>query len=565
MDIVALIEKAPEEPGVYIFKNQKHYIYIGKAINIKKRLLQHLKEREQSKKEANIFNHSKELEWIVTRNEYEALLLEMDLIRTHKPKYNVLLKHGSGYPVILLTDDDYPTVKITRDTSQKGEAFGPFLNINKAIKIKKLIHATFRLRTCEEMPKRPTPCMDYHLGLCSGPCANLISKEDYAISVKSAKAFLSGNVKDVLPTLYEKIEQYASNLAFEKAAFLRDQVLVLQNIVDGQGVFLYDIEEADVFYLEGYSLWLFIIRNKRLVAHKEFRLNKELIINYEEMLGTYYMSNIVPKKIVANFELTENFRLFIKSKRKDVAFSNNIPKPLLKIIEKNVVLKPDTKEFESEFYKLFGRKAPKLIECFDISHFQGQYTVGSMVVWEDGSLNKSKYRRYRIKTVDYIDDFASLKEVLSRRAKRIVSKEDQTPDMWLIDGGKGQLSMGIEVKEKFLLNIYICSLAKKEEIIYTEDGLEIPIKNHQALYRVFGLLRDEAHRFAITYNRNLRSKEFIKDTLSKIKGVGKVKKEIIYRHFDSLHDFIRSDDEKLKKLGISKSIKDQVRKMLGEN
>jgi Excinuclease ABC subunit C len=217
------------------------------------------------------------------------------------------------------------------------------------------------------------------------------------------------------------------------------------------------------------------------------------------------------------------------------------------------------------FTSFLEERPQKLIECFDISHFQGQYTVGSMVVWEDGSLNKSKYRRYRIKTVDYIDDFASLKEVLSRRAKRIVSKEDQTPDMWLIDGGKGQLSMGIEVKEKFLLNIYICSLAKKEEIIYTEDGLEIPIKNHQALYRVFGLLRDEAHRFAITYNRNLRSKEFIKDTLSKIKGVGKVKKEIIYRHFDSLYDFIKSDDEKLKKLGISKSIKDQVRKILGEN
>ncbi|GAB6078529.1 excinuclease ABC subunit UvrC [Hydrogenobaculum acidophilum] len=564
MELAELIEKAPEEPGVYIFKNQRHYIYIGKAVSLKKRLLQHLKERANSQKEENIFRHSTELQWIVTNSEYEALLLEMDLIRTHKPKYNVLLKHGSGYPIILITDEDYPTVKITRDTKEKGEAFGPFLNVNKAIKIKKLIHSTFKLRTCEEMPKRPTPCMDYHLGLCSGPCANLISKEDYAISVKSAKAFLSGNVKDVLPILHEKIEQYASNLAFEKAAFLRDQVLALQNIVEGQGVFLYDIEEADVFYLEGYSLWLFIIRNKRLVAYKEFSINKDQIIDHEEMLGTYYMSNIIPKKIITNFDITENFRLFIKSKRKDTSFSLNIPKQLLKIIEKNVILKPDTAEFESEFHKLFGKKAPKLIECFDISHFQGHYTVGSIVVWEEGSLNKSKYRRYKIKTVDYIDDFASLKEVLSRRAKRIVSKEDKAPDMWLIDGGKGQLSMGIEVKEKFLLNIYVCSLAKKEEIIYTEDGLEIPIKDNQALYRVFGLLRDEAHRFAITYNRNLRSKEFIEDTLSKVKGVGKIKREIIYRHFDSLYDFIKSDDEKLKKLGISKSIKESVKKILGD-
>ncbi len=564
MNFEELIEKAPEEPGVYIFKSQKHYIYIGKAINLKKRLLQHLKERINSPKEENIFRHSKQIEWIVTNNEYEALLLEMDLIRTHKPKYNVLLKHGSGYPVILITDEEYPTVKITRDTQEKGEAFGPFLNVNKAIKVKKLIHSTFKLRTCEEMPKRPIPCMDYHLGLCSGPCANLISKEDYAISVKSAKAFLSGNVKDVLPILHEKIEQYASNLAFEKAAFLRDQVLALQNLVEGQGVFLYDIEEADVFYLEGYSLWLFIIRNKRLVAHKEFSIDKDQVINHEEMLGTYYISNIIPKKIITNFDITENFRLFIKSKQSDTTFSKSIPKPLLKIIEKNIILKPDTSEFESEFYKLFKRKAPKLIECFDISHFHGEYTVGSMVVWEEGSLNKSKYRRYRVKTVDYIDDFASLKEVLSRRAKRLISKEDKMPDMWLIDGGKGQLSMGIEVKEQFLLNVYVCSLAKKEEIVYTEDGLEIPIKNNQALYRVFGLLRDEAHRFAITYNRNIRSKEFIKDTISKVKGVGKIKREIIYRHFDSLYDFIKSDDEKLKKLGISKSIKESVKKILGD-
>ncbi len=562
MDFKDIIEKAPDQSGVYIFKNQKKYIYIGKAINIKKRLLQHLKDREASTKEDNIFRHSSALEWIITNNEYEALLLEMDLIRTHKPKYNVLLKHGSGYPVIIITKEEYPTIKITRDPQDKGDAFGPFLNMNKALKIKKLIHSAFRLRTCETMPKYPSPCMDYHLGLCSGPCANMVSKEDYALSVKSAKAFLSGNVKDILPKLYEKMEEYASNMTFEKAAFLRDQVKVLQNLVEGQGVFLYDIDEADVFYLEDYVLWLFIIRNKRLVAHKEFSLNKEAILDQEQMLGSYYISNIVPSFVITNFELSDEFKKFLKSKKKDVSFSNAIPRRLLKIIEKNTTFKPNTEAFNMEFEKIFHRKAPKLIECFDISHFQGQFTVGSMVVWENGNLNKSKYRRYRVKTVDYIDDFASLKEVLSRRARRIASKEDPTPDMWLIDGGKGQLSMGIEIKEQFLLNVYVCSLAKKEEIMFTEDGFEIPVKDNQTLYKVFGLLRDEAHRFAITYNRNVRSKEFIKDTLSKVKGIGKLKREIIYRHFDSLYDFIKSDEEKLKKLGISKKIQESVRQIL---
>ncbi len=562
MDFEIIIEKAPEEPGVYIFKNQRHYIYIGKAINLRKRLLQHLKERETSTKEDNIFRRSSRLEWIITNNEYEALLLEMDLIRTHKPKYNVLLKHGSGYPVIIITKEEHPTIKITRENFDEGEAFGPFLNMNKAFKIKKLIHSTFRLRTCDPIPKRDTPCMDYHLGLCSGPCANLISKEDYAISVKSAKGFLSGNVKELLPILHEKIEKYASNMAFEKAAFLRDQVSVLQNLVQGQGVFSYDIEEADIFYLDYKSIWLFIIRNHRLVAHKEFNINQDAIVNPGEILGTYYLSNLIPKKLVTNFSLEEDFKKFMKSRRKDIAFGQNIPEGLLKIIKKNTIYTQNVEDFNKEFEKIFLRKAPKLIECFDISHFGGTFTVGSMVVWENGALNKSKYRRYRVKTVNYIDDFASLKEVLSRRARRIVPKEDSMPDMWLIDGGKGQLSMGIEVKESFLLNTYVCSLAKEEEIIYTEDGLAIPIKNNQTLYRVFGLLRDEAHRFAITYNRNVRSKEFIKDALSKVKGVGKVKREIIYRHFDSLYDFIKSDQEKLKKLGISKTIQENVKKLL---
>lgn len=561
MDFEALIEKAPEEPGVYIFKNKRHYIYIGKAINIKKRLLQHLKDRESSQKEKNIFSHSSTLEWIITNSEYEALLLEMDLIRTHKPKYNVLLKHGSGYPVLLLTKEEYPTIKITRDDFSGGEAFGPFLNMNKAFKIKKLIHSTFKLRTCEPMPTRDTPCMDYHLGLCSGPCANLISKEDYNLSVKSAKAFLSGNIKDILPILHEKIEKYATSMAFEKAAFLRDQVLVLQNLVQGQGVFLSDIEEADIFYFDIKSMWLFIIRNHRLVAYKQFHIDKEAFINYDEVLGTYYMSNLIPKLIITNFSLEDGFKKFIRQKKKGVSFSSNIPEKLFKMIKKNFIYQQDTNDFKEAFERAFNKEAPNIIECFDISHFYGKFTVGSMAVWENGALNKSKYRRYRVKTVDYIDDFASLKEVLTRRAKRILAEKD-TPDMWLIDGGKGQLSMGIEVKESYLLKVYVCSLAKEEEIVYTEDGLEIPIKNNQAIYRVFGLLRDEAHRFAITYNRNIRSKEFMQDVLSKVKGVGKIKREIIYRHFDSLYDFIKTDDEKLKKLGISKSIQDSVRKLL---
>ena len=561
MSVESIINSAPEKPGVYIFKKGKKILYIGKAKNLKKRLQQHLKLAEEDPKERAIVHGSDTVEWIITRNEYEALVLEVDLIQQHKPKYNVLHKFGSGYPMLLLTKDEYPTLKVVRGTEHEGELFGPFLQTKKAYKVKKLIHNLFKLRTCDPMPKRSEPCMDYHLGLCSAPCCGYVSKEEYELSVQSARAMLTGEVSEILPILYQKIEEFSKELLFEKCAQIRDQIIALENIAKGQSVSSLPFKEADLFYKEGLRVGLFLIRAYRLVNKEIYDFESEEEI--EEFLLGYYYSNYIPKVIMLNFELSEETKEWIKQRAKHpVEFLKEIPKELKEIAKENVSEGLSPKLLEKEFKEKLNLPLPKIIEGFDISHFFGEAIVGSCVVWKEGRMSKKDYRRYRIKTISQIDDYAALEEVLTRRGKRILKGEVEKPDIWLIDGGKGQLNVGIRVKKLLGLDIKVMSLAKEEEILHTEDGREIPLKENPILYRVFGLIRDEAHRFALTYNRKLREKRFLEDILSKVKGIGEEKRKIIYRNFDTLYDFIEAEDEKLRKLGINPQLKQEVKKYL---
>ena len=561
MSVEDIIRFAPEKPGVYLFKRGKKVVYVGKAKNLRKRLQQHLKLAEEERKERAIVFGSDSLEWIITRNEYEALVLEIDLIQQHKPKYNVLHKFGSGYPLLLLTKDEYPTFKVVRGTEHEGELFGPFLQVRKAYKVKKLIHNLFKLRTCDPMPKRSEPCMDYHLGLCSAPCCGYISKEEYALAVQSARAMLTGEVSEILPRLYRKIEEFSKELLFEKCAQIRDQIIALENIAKGQGVSTLPFKEADLFYKEGLRVGLFLIRAYRLVNKEIYDFESEEEV--EEFLLGYYYSNYIPQVIILNFELSKETEEWIKRRAKHtVEFLRKIPIELEEIAKENISEGLSTKLLEREFREKLNVSLPKIIEGFDISHFFGEDIVGSCVVWKEGRMSKKDYRRYRIKTISQIDDYAALEEVLTRRGKRILKGEVEKPDIWLIDGGKGQLNVGIRVKNLLGLEIKVMSLAKEEEILYTEDGKAIPLKENPVLYRVFGLIRDEAHRFALTYNRKLREKRFLEDILSKVKGIGEEKRKIIYRNFDTLYDFIEAEDEKLKKLGINPQLKQEVKKYL---
>ncbi len=561
MDWLRLIETAPEKCGVYIFKGKRKPVYIGKAKNIKKRLRQHIKLSESDPKEFAILRDSVGVEWIITRNEFEALVLEVDLIQSHKPRYNVLHKYGEGYPMLLLTDDPFPTVKVVRGTGHRGTLFGPFLQASKAYKVKKLIHRLFKLRTCDPLSKRQEPCMDYHLGLCSAPCTNYISREEYKLNVEGAEALLSGEISEILPKLYEKVEEFSREMMFEKCAQIRDQIRALENITRGQSVSGLPFTSADFFFKLGGRIGLFLIRGGKLVGKEIYDLEGEEEV--EEFLLGYYYSNYIPKTIVSNFLFPEEVRRWISERAgHGVDFTQRIPRELINLAEENVKENINLSLLRRDFEKKLGMELPRIIEGFDVSHFYGEDIVGSCVVWENGKMNRRRYRRYRVKTLSRIDDYGALREILTRRAKRLRNEQEPMPNVWLIDGGKGQLNVGISVRESFRLPLRVFALAKEEELLFTDDGREINIKEEPILYRVFGLIRDEAHRFALSYNRHLRTRKALEDILSKIKGIGETRKQIIYRNFDNLYEFIRADDNTLRKLGLPAYLKQEVKKYL---
>ncbi|WP_333784498.1 excinuclease ABC subunit UvrC [Thermocrinis sp.] len=557
--MIELIKNAPQTCGVYLFKKGNKVLYVGKAKNIKERLLQHYRQAQENLKERSIVSNSNQIDWIITKNEYEALVLEVDLIQLHKPKYNVLHKHGGGYPLIVITEDQFPTVKVVRGFQRQGKGFGPFFTAKKAYKVKKLIHKLFKLRTCDPMPVRKEPCMDYHLGLCSGPCAGLIKEKDYMLSVKSAQSLLSGQVSEILPELYQKLEEYMKELQFEKCAVLRDQIKALEKLSLGQSVSGLSFAHADVFYRMGRMLGIYLIRSSKLVDKETVILESEDEV--EEVIVGFYYSNPIPETILLNFELSEEVIKWLSQKGK-FNLSFHIDENLEKLIKENLGHVVPYEVLREEFIKLLKINAPIRIEGFDVSHFYGEYIVASCVVWEEGAMNKKRYRRYRIRTVNKIDDYAALEELLTRRARRLKEGEEPMPDVWLIDGGLGQLTVGIKVRDNYKLPIKVFSLAKENEILYTEFGVNIPLKEHPILYRVFGQIRDEAHRFALSYNKKLRLKEGLKDVLDRIKGIGEVKKKIIYNNFENLYELLKAEEGHLRRLGINPSIKQEIEKYI---
>ncbi len=571
MDWKKIIEKAPEESGVYLFKGSKgKYIYIGKAKNIKNRLKGHLQQCKLDPKEQKIFSESVSLEWIITSSDYEAFVLENELIKQYKPKYNVRLKSGAGYPMLVITDDDYPTVKISRVYGEiKGEYFGPFIPAKTARAMKDLLHKLFKLRTCDPLPKRNMVCFDYHLGLCSAPCVGKISKKEYNLDAESAKAFLSGNVKNVIYQLYDRIKDYTEKMMFEKAAVVRDQIKAMENLIQKQEVTGLPFEEGDIFFFFENKVLLVIVRGFRIIGKEFLKTEGNIESQYLEIISSYYSKgNYIPDILFINKTISEKEYLarWLSSKRnKKVTIEENIPEKVLSFIKRNInVYAPDMSLLEKYFMDIFGFSLPDRIEGFDISTLQGHFTVGSCVVWENGSMNKREYRRYKVKTVKGVDDYASLREVLYRRFQKYLQMENLP--LVLIDGGKGQLKQGLIVKDALgIKNLRIFSLAKKEEILYTDDGKEIYLYDHQPLLKLFTTIRDEAHRFAVSYNRKLREKETLKDVLDNIEGIGKKRKEILYRTFKTIEGISKADVEYLKKLGIPEKVAQNIKRYFSEN
>jgi len=518
------LENIPSNAGCYIYKDASgKVIYVGKAKNLKKRVSSYFLKKDHDNKTSALVTNISSVDFIITSNELEALILENTLIKKHMPKYNIDLKSGQRYAYIQLTKETFPRLLTLREKpSGKDEnVFGPFVSGQNRVETIRFLNKQFKLRTCKRLPKKA--CVRYHIGYCSAPCVNNISKEEYSKVMATVKKILSGKSQEHLPELKKEMESYSKSQDFEKALSLRDQILAIEYLAEKQNMerqvnFDQDVINYDIRENVAYIL-LFNIDKGLLVNKKEFSFDVSLvdISVLDDFLIKYYSSNpkVIPKEIIVSEKVSKTTVDFLKS-----LSQKNIIVTIPKIGEKKQLLDLCFKNIEITFFrniskvealkeKLKLNKVPHVIECFDISHLSGTLTVGSMVSFRDGAPDKSNYRKFRIKTLDKdkIDDFKAIGEVVRRRYS---NPSMPLPDLIVIDGGKGQLSSAVAVLKDLAVQdkVSIISLAKRDEEIYRPDNL-FPLKLSKKDIALLLLeeIRDEAHRFAITYNKLLRTKE----------------------------------------------------------
>ncbi len=510
----------PNSPGCYLFKDSSaKIIYIGKAKDLKKRVSSYFSKKVHDVKTKALVEKISSADFIVTGTEVEALILESNLIKKHKPKYNIDLKDSKKYAYITLTKEEYPRLMILRDTRlqspEKGELFGPFVSGEARDMILEFLRRTFHVRTCKKMPKKS--CLRYHIGLCLAPCESRISKEDYLKDIGSVRLILKGKTKELSTRLEKEMKSAAQKNDFEKALFLRDQISSLEYLSEKQNMQRQKEYDEDII---GYSiregkvyLMLFKIYKGTLEGREEY-VFEDYSGFLSQFVTQYYSDGKVPKEIILPEEIDPSIAGFL-SERRGSAVRIVVPKAgekkqLLELVLKNI----ESVFFAGEKDMLELKKLLKLdtlpdtIECFDISHLSGTMTVASMVRFKGGIPDKQNYRRFRIRTVEGIDDFSSIAEVVRRRYQRLISEKKDFPDLIIIDGGKGQLSSAVSELSKLGIRIPVISIAKRFEEIHF-PGLRFPIRpdRRSDALKLIQRIRDEAHRFAITYHKLLRRKK----------------------------------------------------------
>ena len=568
-DLVAeKLKLLPDSPGVYIMKDARgKIIYVGKAIVLKNRVRQYFQSsRNQAPKVRAMVSHVVDFETIMTANEVESLILEANLIKKHRPRYNIRLKDDKSYPYVKVTvQEEYPRVFITRRVLRDGARyFGPYTNVTALRDSLKLLKRLFPLRTCRTMPERP--CLEYHIKRCLAPCVGKVTEEDYRAMIRAVLLFLEGRTDDVERELEHRMQLAAEAYHFETAARLRDQLAAVrkaaerQNIVTGAG-------DQDAIGMArsaaGVCVQIFFIRGGKMIGREHFLLRGSEEESDADILRAfleqyYNQATFVPREVLlphvidaAGQEIIERWLAEKKgggkvslltpqrgTKRDIVVMATgNAEKYLTDEETRRSLADEQTIGAVEELGRYLGlRKPPYRMECFDISHNQGQETVASMVVFEGGQPKKSDYRRFKIKSAEgKPDDFLSMREVTTRRYVGL--PEEELPDLIIIDGGKGQLSSALEIirNEAGHRNVPVVGLAKQFELVFTEgssEPVELP-RRSQSLYLI-QRIRDEAHRFAITFHRKLRGKRNLVSVLDHIVGVGPKRRQSLWSHFGTL-------------------------------
>lgn len=568
-----ILKNLPNLPGVYRMLNAENtVIYVGKAKDLKKRVSSYFNKNLASPRTKMMVSQIANIETTVTRSEAEALLLENNLIKGLMPRYNVLFRDDKSYPYIALTGDAFPRLAFHRGAQRKGsQYFGPFPSSPAVRESIQLLQKVFKLRTCENtvFANRSRPCLQYQIARCTAPCVNLISQEDYAGDVRHAAMFLLGKTSEVMDSLGDAMNHAAEEMEYEQAAVLRDRIQALRQVQAKQFVSDFSVSDADVIAcaeVQGqHCINLVMIRGGRHLGDKSFfpknSQDADLAETMEAFITQYYLSQNTPPLLVCGAEVDKaefEDMLSEQSGRKIRVLTNAIgdKKVWLKMAQTNAELALQQRQATSANQQarlLALREALNLsegterIECFDISHTMGEATVGSCVVFDRGDMQNSEYRRYNVTGITPGDDYAAMRDVLTRRYRKVAAGEGKRPDLIFIDGGKGQLGVAIEVMQEVGLDdILLVGIAKGEErkpgletMIFSDTGemLNLPMDNPGL--HLLQQIRDEAHRFAITGHRAKRAKARITSSLEEIEGVGAKRRKALLTRFGGL-DAIKS-------------------------
>lgn len=592
------LKKLPNSPGVYIMYDSKDVIlYVGKAVNLHNRVRSYFRENiGRGPMIDKMVTLVARFEYIVTDSELEALVLENNLIKEHSPKYNTLLKDDKTYPYIKLTLGElYPRILFAREIKKdKSKYFGPYQSASAVKDTIELLNKLYQLRTCNRSltgdVSLERPCLNYHIKQCLAPCQGYVSKENYRLQIDGVLEFLNGNYNIILKNLEDKMKEASENMEFEEAARYRDLLNSVRVVAQKQKITDSNLEDKDIIaiYKEDSEavVQIFFVRDGRLIGREHYYMthisgaSKETIL--ENFVKQFYAGTpFIPKELMLQLEIED--RSLIENwltKRKGSKVYIHVPKmgtkeKLVELAKQNakLILNQDKEKLKREEGRTIGavKEVATLLdleriermEAFDISNINGFENVGSMIVYEKGKPKRSDYRKFRIKTVSGPDDYACMREVLTRRfihgleergeldkkeVDMVYGSFTKFPDLLLMDGGKGQVNIAISVLEDLHINIPVCGMVKDDNhrtrgLFY--NNVEIPIDTRSEGFKLITRIQDEAHRFAIEYHRSLRSKTQVKSVLDEIPGVGPARRKALMRHFKSLEEIKKADKETL--------------------
>ncbi|MBO5068741.1 MAG: excinuclease ABC subunit UvrC [Roseburia sp.] len=597
-DIAEELKKLPDQPGVYIMHDSRDtIIYIGKAVSLRKRVHQYFQpsHNEGIKKEQMVKQIAR-FEYIITDSELEALVLECNLIKEHRPKYNTMLRDDKTYPYIRVTlGEDFPRVLFSRQQKKdKSRYFGPYTSAGAVKDTIELINKIYQLRTCSRnLPRdigKERPCLNYHIHQCTGPCQGYISRENYRERVDAAVEFLNGNYGPVLKSLEAKMNEASENLEFERAIEYRELLNSVKQIAQKQKITHTDGEDKDIIALaadeQDAVVQVFFIRDGKLIGRDHFYVRIGTEDTKGQILGTfikqfYSGTPFIPREIMLPGEIPEQEVLadWLAGRRGGKVYiripQKGMKEKLVELAQKNaeLVLSQDREKIKreegrtigalKEIGKLLDMENLQRVEAFDISNINGFETVGSMIVYEKGKPKRSDYRKFKLKTITGPDDYASMHEVLTRRfthgMQELAQMEEKElsgeygsftrfPDLIMMDGGRGQVNIALKVLEELHLNIPVCGMVKDDNhrtrgLYY--NNVEIPIDRRSEGFKLITRIQDEAHRFAIEYHRSLRSKEQVHSVLDDIPGIGPARRKALMKKYQSLDAIKAATEEDL--------------------